>query len=132
VSVLLLLSLFVYMTFHFTATTPELDLLYPGFSQRSKNFLGYREFLNSQRLDENATALVIDPDELLGVLRTFMLSKAQWSVVIGEFFLLCFLPLKKPFHCIFFACSTPYSTFQMDESQCRWVYRLIMWLTFRG
>jgi len=48
-----------------------------------------REFLNSQSLDENAMALVIDPDELLGVPRTSMLSKAQRSV--GSFSFSSFL-----------------------------------------
>jgi len=69
-----------------------------------------REFLNSQSLDENVTALVINPDELLGVPRTSMLSKAQRSVVIGEFFLLFFLPLKKPSHHSFFADGVATST----------------------
>jgi len=100
VSALLFLSLFVYMTFHFYSDYTWARSPIPGL--QSMIILESREFLNSQRLDENTMALVINPDEPLGVPRTSMLLKAQWSVVIGEFLLLSFLPLKKPSHCILF------------------------------
>jgi hypothetical protein len=53
----------------------------------------------------------LGPEEFLGTPRNSM---ALESVVIGELFLLSFLPLKKPSHRTFFVCSTSYSTFRTD------------------
>ena len=68
------------MTFHFHSDYTWAQSSIPGL--QSMIVLESREFLNSLSLDENMTALVIDPDELLWGAKNFYAFKG--STICGN------------------------------------------------